>query len=55
LDVEFDAAGTILGVLKRDRILPRPNLLAGDLILDLPSSGLHVNGYSLIHPPSSVN
>ena len=45
---EFDLAGTIVGVLDRDRILPRPNLLAGDLILGLPSSGPHTNGYSLI-------
>lgn len=45
---EFDVAGTIVGVLERDHILPRPNLLAGDLILGLPSSGPHTNGYSLI-------
>jgi len=45
---EFDVAGTIIGVLERDRILPRPNLLAGDLILGLPSNGPHTNGFSLI-------
>jgi phosphoribosylformylglycinamidine cyclo-ligase/phosphoribosylamine--glycine ligase/phosphoribosylformylglycinamidine cyclo-ligase len=45
---EFDVAGTIVGVLERDRILPTRNLLAGDLILGLPSSGPHTNGYSLI-------
>lgn len=47
-DGEFDVAGTIVGVLERARLLPRPNLLAGDLILGLPSSGPHTNGYSLI-------
>lgn len=47
-DGEFDVAGTIIGIVERDRILPRPNLLAGDLILGLPSSGPHTNGYSLI-------
>ena len=47
-DGEFDVAGTIVGILEKDRILPRPNLLAGDLILGLPSSGPHTNGYSLI-------
>jgi phosphoribosylformylglycinamidine cyclo-ligase len=47
-DGEFDVAGTIVGVLERSRLLPRPNLLAGDLILGLPSSGPHTNGYSLI-------
>ena len=47
-DGEFDVAGTIVGVLERSRLLPRPNLLAGDLIIGLPSSGPHTNGYSLI-------
>jgi len=47
-DGEFDVAGTIVGVLERDRTLPRRNLLAGDVILGLPSSGPHTNGYSLI-------
>ncbi|MEP6895752.1 MAG: phosphoribosylformylglycinamidine cyclo-ligase [Chloroflexota bacterium] len=47
-DGEFDVAGTIIGILERDRILPSRNLLAGDLILGLPSSGPHTNGYSLI-------
>jgi phosphoribosylformylglycinamidine cyclo-ligase len=45
---EFDVAGTIVGVLERDRILPRPNLIAGDVIVGLSSSGPHTNGYSLI-------
>ena len=45
---EFDVAGTIVGILERDRILPRPTLAAGDLILGFPSSGPHTNGYSLI-------
>ncbi len=47
-DNEFDVAGTIVGIIERDRILPRPNLLPGDLIIGLPSSGPHTNGYSLI-------
>ena len=45
---EFDVAGTIIGVLERSRLLPRPDLLPGDLIIGLPSSGPHTNGYSLI-------
>jgi phosphoribosylaminoimidazole synthetase len=47
-DGEFDVAGTIVGIVEKDRILPTRNLLAGDLILGLPSSGPHTNGYSLI-------
>ncbi len=45
---EFDVAGTIVGVVERDEILPRPNLKAGDVLIGLKSSGPHTNGYSLI-------
>ncbi|MFV9507051.1 MAG: phosphoribosylformylglycinamidine cyclo-ligase [Oscillochloridaceae bacterium umkhey_bin13] len=43
----FDLAGTIVGVVERSALLPRTDLAAGDLILALPSTGLHTNGYSL--------
>lgn len=42
----FDLAGTIVGIVDRDRMLPR-GVSAGDAILALPSTGLHTNGYSL--------
>ncbi|MBK8781867.1 MAG: phosphoribosylamine--glycine ligase [Anaerolineales bacterium] len=45
---EFDVAGTIIGVLERDNILPRTNLQSGDALLGFSSSGPHTNGYSLI-------
>ena len=46
---EFDVAGTIVGVLERERILPRTSeLTAGDVLLGLRSSGPHTNGFSLI-------
>ncbi len=46
---EFDVAGTIVGVLERERILPRTAALKeGDVLLGLHSSGPHTNGYSLI-------
>jgi phosphoribosylformylglycinamidine cyclo-ligase/phosphoribosylamine--glycine ligase/phosphoribosylformylglycinamidine cyclo-ligase len=45
---EFDVAGTIVGVLERDSILPRSNIKAGDVLVGLKSSGPHTNGYSLI-------
>ncbi len=48
LPSEFDVAGTIVGVLERDDILPRKNLQAGDVLIGLPSSGPHTNGYSLL-------
>ncbi len=43
----FDLAGTIVGVVERADLLPRPDVTAGDAILALPSTGLHTNGYSL--------
>ncbi len=46
---EFDVAGTIIGVLERNQILPRTSeLKVGDVLLGLRSSGPHTNGYSLI-------
>ena len=45
---EFDIAGTIVGLVERDNILPRKNLKAGDALIGLASSGPHTNGYSLI-------
>lgn len=45
---EFDVAGTIVGCLEKDAILPRSDLQPGDLLIGLRSSGPHTNGYSLI-------
>lgn len=45
---EFDVAGTIVGVLEREAILPRKDIKAGDVLIGLKSSGPHTNGYSLI-------
>jgi len=45
---EFDVAGTIVGILEREDILPRENIKAGDFLIGLQSSGPHTNGYSLI-------
>ncbi|MGB8982420.1 MAG: phosphoribosylformylglycinamidine cyclo-ligase, partial [Anaerolineales bacterium] len=44
---EFDVAGTIVGAVERDEIMPR-RLEAGDVLVGLTSSGPHTNGYSLI-------
>jgi phosphoribosylamine--glycine ligase/phosphoribosylformylglycinamidine cyclo-ligase len=46
---EFDVAGTIVGVVEKDAILPRTaDIRAGDVLIGLRSSGPHTNGYSLI-------
>jgi phosphoribosylformylglycinamidine cyclo-ligase len=44
---EYDLAGFILGVVERDRIITGKTVEPGDVILGLPSTGLHTNGYSL--------
>lgn len=43
----FDLAGTLVGVVPRDRLLTGEAVRQGDMVLGLPSSGLHTNGYSL--------
>jgi len=44
---EYDLAGTIVGVVERDGIVDGSAIEAGDVLLGLPSTGLHTNGYSL--------
>ena len=46
-DGEYDLAGFIVGVVDRDKIITGKDLQIGDIILGLPSNGLHTNGYSL--------
>lgn len=47
LDREYDLAGFIVGVVERDRVITGAEIAAGDVLIGLPSSGLHTNGYSL--------
>lgn len=44
---EYDLAGFAVGVVERDRLLDGSRAAAGDVVIGLPSSGLHSNGYSL--------
>jgi len=44
---EYDLAGTIVGVVDRKLMLDGSQIKVGDVILGLPSNGLHTNGYSL--------
>jgi phosphoribosylformylglycinamidine cyclo-ligase len=46
-DGEYDVAGFIVGIVDRARILDGKTIQHGDLLLGLPSVGLHTNGYSL--------
>jgi phosphoribosylformylglycinamidine cyclo-ligase len=43
----FDIAGACFGLVKLDQIITGENIQPGDVILGLPSSGLHANGYTL--------
>ncbi len=45
---ELDFAGTCVGLVERDRLIDGSRCEPGDLVLGLPSSGLHTNGYSLV-------
>ena len=44
---EYDLAGFIVGAVERNRILDGSKIREGDMVLGLPSVGLHTNGYSL--------
>ncbi len=44
---DFDLAGTVVGVVDRDRILDGSHTKKGDIVLGVTGNGLHTNGYSL--------
>lgn len=44
---EYDIAGTIVGVVEKKRIITGARVRKGDILIALPSTGLHTNGYSL--------
>src|SRR5436305_8949138 len=46
-DGEYDVAGFIVGIVDREKIIDGRTIQAGDVVLGLPSAGLHTNGYSL--------
>ena len=46
-DGEYDLAGFIVGVVDRERLINGRGVTVGDVLVGVPSSGLHTNGYSL--------
>lgn len=46
-DGEYDLAGFIVGVVEREKIITGAGIQVGDVLIGLPSTGLHTNGYSL--------
>ncbi len=45
---QMDLVGTIIGLVERDEIIDGSSITPGDMLLGLPSSGLHTNGFSLV-------
>jgi len=44
---EYDISGTIVGIVEKEKIIDGKKIRKGDILIGLPSNGLHTNGYSL--------
>lgn len=47
-DEELDFAGTCVGIVARDRLVDGSQVRAGDVVVGLPSAGVHANGFTLV-------
>jgi phosphoribosylformylglycinamidine cyclo-ligase len=47
-DDELDFAGTCVGLVERDRLIDGAQVAAGDVVIGLPSAGVHANGFTLV-------
>ena len=46
-EIDYDLAGTIVGVVDKSKVIDGSKVRKGDLLIGVPSTGLHTNGYSL--------
>ncbi|MEJ2104094.1 MAG: phosphoribosylformylglycinamidine cyclo-ligase [Ignavibacteriaceae bacterium] len=44
---DYDLSGTIVGIVEKSKIIKGDNISSGDVLIGIPSTGLHTNGYSL--------
>ena len=52
---DYDLVGFIVGVVEKANILSGNSIASGDILLGLPSSGLHTNGYSLVRKVFNID
>lgn len=45
---EYDLSGFAVGIVKKDAVIDGKNIEVGDVLIGLPSSGVHSNGFSLV-------
>ncbi|CAN0880813.1 Phosphoribosylformylglycinamidine cyclo-ligase, chloroplastic/mitochondrial [Linum grandiflorum] len=45
---EYDLSGFAVGIVNKDSVIDGKNIVAGDVLIGLPSSGVHSNGFSLV-------
>lgn len=45
---EYDLSGFAVGSVKKGSVIDGRNIVAGDVLIGLPSSGVHSNGFSLV-------
>jgi phosphoribosylformylglycinamidine cyclo-ligase len=54
-DVDFDLAGFLVGVAERGQLLDGTDVVPGDRLIGIPSSGVHTNGFSLVRRAFNVD